>query len=66
METPAFDFHDKQGVVQLSEEEVKDLLQAKRDFLEGKITARPWEEIKARVLNKLRVEPSNNNKNFIE
>jgi hypothetical protein len=28
-----------------SEEEVKGLLQTKRDFLEGRTTARPWEEI---------------------
>jgi hypothetical protein len=46
METPAFDFHDKQGGVQLSAEEVKGLLQTRRDFLEGRTTARPWEDIK--------------------
>lgn len=46
METPEFDFHDKQGGVQLSEEEVKGLLQTRRDFLEGRTTARPWEDIK--------------------
>lgn len=31
---------------QLSEEEVRGLLQTKRDFLEGRTTARPWEDIK--------------------
>ncbi|TXK22428.1 hypothetical protein FVR03_23005 [Pontibacter qinzhouensis] len=66
METPAFDFYDKQGVVQLSEEEVKDLLQAKRDFLEGKTTARPWEEIKAKMLNKRQIKPSHSQKNACE
>ncbi|PRY00207.1 hypothetical protein CLV24_1574 [Pontibacter ummariensis] len=30
----------------LSEEEVKGLLQTKRDFVEGRTTARPWEDIK--------------------
>ena len=64
MEAPGFDFHGKQGVVQLAEEEIKDLLQAKPDFLEGKITARPWEDIKAKVLNKLRMGALYNNKNF--
>lgn len=33
------DFH-------LSEEEVKGLLQTKRDFLEGRTSARSWEDIK--------------------
>ena len=37
---------DEQEDFQFSEEEVKSLLQAKRDFIEGKTTARPWEEIK--------------------
>lgn len=31
---------------QFSQEEIKGLLQTKQDFLEGKTTARPWEEIK--------------------
>ncbi|GEO05499.1 hypothetical protein AAE02nite_31630 [Adhaeribacter aerolatus] len=35
-----------QVVTEISDAEAKELLQAKRDFLEGKITARPWEEIK--------------------
>ncbi|WP_162056140.1 hypothetical protein [Pontibacter pamirensis] len=30
----------------LSEEEVKGLLQTKRNFVEGRTTARPWEDIK--------------------
>lgn len=36
----------KQESFQLSEEDVKDLLQTKCDSLEGKTTARSWEEIK--------------------
>jgi hypothetical protein len=34
---------DEQEAFQLFEEEVKGLLQTKRDFLEGRTTARPWE-----------------------
>jgi hypothetical protein len=30
----------------LSEADVKDLLQTKKDFIDGKTTARPWEDIK--------------------
>ena len=37
---------DEQETFQLSDEEVKGLLQTKRDFLEGRTTARPWEDIK--------------------
>ena len=35
-----------QIVTEISDAEAKELLQAKRDFLAGRITARPWEEIK--------------------
>lgn len=37
---------DEQETFQLSDEEVKGLLQTKRDFLEGRTTARSWEDIK--------------------
>jgi len=37
---------DEPEAFQLSEEEVRGLLQTKRDFLEGRTTARPWEDIK--------------------
>jgi hypothetical protein len=37
---------DEQEAFQLFEEEVKGLLQTKRDFLEGRTTARPWEDMK--------------------
>jgi hypothetical protein len=37
---------DEQKDFQLSDEEVKGLLQTKRDFLEGRTTARPWVDIK--------------------
>lgn len=40
---------DEQESFQLSEEDVKGLLQTKRDFLEGKTTARPWEDIKRKL-----------------
>ena len=37
---------DEQETLQLSEKEVKGLLETKRDFLEGRTTARSWEDIK--------------------
>jgi len=37
---------EEQEAFQFSQEEIKSLLQTKQDFLEGKTTARPWEEIK--------------------
>lgn len=53
MEAPAFHLYDKPQEIPLSEEAVKGLFQTKQDFLEGKTTARLWEEMKGRVLNKL-------------
>jgi antitoxin HicB len=35
-----------QVVTDISDTEAKELLQAKREFLAGKIIARPWDEIK--------------------
>ncbi|MBF9251941.1 hypothetical protein I2I11_01415 [Pontibacter sp. 172403-2] len=37
---------DEQESFQLSDEEVKGLLQTKRDFMEGRVSARSWKDIK--------------------
>ena len=49
MKIPGSSYH-KQEALGLSTQAVKGLLQTKGDFLAGKTTARPWENIKKELL----------------
>jgi hypothetical protein len=40
---------EEQETFPFSPEEIKSLLQTKQDFLDGKTSARPWEEIKQQL-----------------